>query len=176
MSHRKAATSLAFGRYHNHLTARGRARVRRAKASIATITLPSVALAAALSAAPPPYAQALPTPCTASSPGCQIVPGMHDGVQGQPCANWASYSYGYDPNGLFLACVSYDNGRSGTWSRAATISAGVKPIGSPCCPPEVSYCSTGYGALGQAPDGRPLTCVNGSAGWTWVPRPFGNLG
>lgn len=116
-------------------------------------------------------ASALPAACHADNPQCQIVPGMQDAVETQPCNNWTRYTYGFDPNGLYLACVSFDGGKTGMWSRSATL-AGVQTIGSPCCPPDVSYCPTGYGSLAQAPDGRPLTCADGS----WVAPPGGNLG
>lgn len=109
--------------------------------------------------------------CHADDPQCQIVPGMQDAVQGQPCDNWTRYTYGFDPNGSYLACVSFDGGKTGMWSKAATL-AGVKTIGSPCCAPDVSYCPTGYGTLAQAPDGRPLLCADG----IWVAPPRGNLG
>jgi hypothetical protein len=132
-----------------------------------------VALGAVGSAAP---AGAVPAPCQASNPGCQIVPGMQDGVQGQPCSNWTRYTYGFDPSGAYLACVSFDGGNSGVWSRSATISAGAKQIGSPCCPQDASYCPTGWGTLGQALDGRPMECSNASGAWIWAARPGGNLG
>lgn len=123
-----------------------------------------------------PAASAVPPACHASIPGCQIVPGMQDGVESQPCNNWASFSYGYDPNGMFLTCVSFDNGRTGKWARSATISAGAKAPGSPCCPEGASYCPTGWGTLGQAFDGRPMQCTSSGAGYRWTVLPNGNLG
>lgn len=116
-------------------------------------------------------ANAVPAACHADNPQCQIVPGMQDGVETQPCNNWTRYTFGFDPNGLYLACVSFDGGKTGKWSRSATL-AGVRTIGSRCCTPEVSYCPTGYGSLAQAPDGRPLLCSDGS----WVAPPGGNIG
>lgn len=101
---------------------------------------------------------------------------MQDGVEGQRCGSWTSYTYGFDPSGQYLACVSFGNGQSGVWSRSATISAGAKQIGSPCCPPEASYCATGWGAIGQAVDGRPVYCSDASGSWVWVAQPTDNQG
>jgi hypothetical protein len=144
-------------------------RLAAALALIVALIIPAVLIGIAPAAAVPP-------PCSASNPGCQIVPGMQDGVEGQPCSNWTRYTYGFGPSGEFLACASFDGGRSGIWSRSATISAGAKQVGSPCCPPEASYCPTGWGAIGQALDGRPLYCSNASGTWAWAAWPKGNLG
>jgi hypothetical protein len=115
--------------------------------------------------------------CHATIPNCDSVPGMQDGVVGQPCPSWTQYTFGFDPSGNFIACVSLNGGKSGRWSKSSVI-AGVKQIGTPCCNENVSYCPTGFGTLAQAPDGRPLQCnVLGSAtSGTWAVLPQGNLG
>ena len=136
------------------------------------------AIAVAATAISPPPASAYPeSPCHASAPNCAIVPGMHDGVPGQPCLSWTQNPYGFDPNGGFLAGVSFDGGRSGVWTKSAAV-AGVKQVGTPCCNENVSYCPTGFGTLAQAPDGRPLQCntVGSATTGTWVALPQGLLG
>jgi hypothetical protein len=140
------------------------------------LLLAAVFVAAIVIGSPTP-ADASPE-CHASIPNCSIIPGMHDAVPGQPCSSWTKFAYGFDPNGRFMACVSFDEGRSGEWTHSSTIAAGVKEIGSSCCGLEAAYCPTGYGNLGQAPDGRPLQCnvgVGGTTG-TWVAPPNGLQG
>jgi hypothetical protein len=132
--------------------------------------------AAAISGAVP--ASAYPeSPCHASAANCAIVPGMQDGVPGQPCPSWTQNPYGFDSNGGFLACVSFNGGGSGVWTKSATV-AGVKQAGTPCCTDGVSYCPTGFGTLAQDPDGRPLQCnIPGNATMgTWAVLPQGLLG
>jgi hypothetical protein len=126
---------------------------------------------------PPSPASANPaSPFHANMPNCDIVPGMHDGVTRQPRPSWTQYPYGFDPNGKFLACVSFD-GKSGVWTPSATV-AGVKQVGTPRCSDNVSYCPTGFGSLAQAPDGRPLQCntLGSATTGTWAALPQGLLG
>ncbi len=75
------------------------------------------------------------------------VPGMrNNAVLGAPCDNGKEFKYifGHGPNGETLACVDY------VWVGSAPL-VGVRQIGSSC-----------RGSLtAQAPDGRPLICVDG---------------
>lgn len=139
--------------------------------------LVAVAFVAAIAIGGPTPAAASPE-CHANIPNCSIVPGMHDAVSGQPCSSWTKFAYGFDPSGNFMACVSFNQGQSGEWTPSGTVAAGAKQVGSPCCSAEASYCPTGYGYLGQAPDGRPMKCdveVGGTNG-TWVAPPNGLRG
>jgi hypothetical protein len=61
--------------------------------------------AAAISGAGPASADPAST-CHATIPNCDIVPGMQDGVVGRPCPSWTQDTFGFDPNGNFIACVS----------------------------------------------------------------------
>ena len=136
--------------------------------------LAAAVAAAAISGAAP--AGANPPACHATIPNCDIVPGMQDGVVGQSCPSWTQFTFGFDPSGNFIACVSFDGGTS-RWSKSSVI-AGVKQVGTPCCNENVSYCPTGFGTLAQAPDGRPLQCntVGSATTGTWAALPQGNLG
>ena len=88
------------------------------------------------------------------------VPGMQNGaVEAEPCNNWSRYTFGWSLTGAVMACVSFDNGRSGMWSRSATL-VGVQQPGGPCKALDDRY----GGVLAQAPDGRPMRC----GGQTWV--------
>lgn len=132
--------------------------------------------AAAITAAAP--ASAHPTsPCHAYIAQCDVVPGMHDGVAGQPCDSWTRYPYGFDPKGKSIACVSFDGGSSGVWTPSVPV-AGVKEVDTPCCSQTASYCPTGFGSLAQAPDGSPLQCNTSGLATTgtWATLPRGLLG
>jgi hypothetical protein len=92
------------------------------------------------------------------------VPGMQHGVvESEPCANWERFTYGWSPDGDFMACVSFDSGKTGLWSKAVPV-VGVREPGTSC---DVSQ-----GYFAQAPDGRPLQCSNS----IWYPPPNGNWG
>jgi len=88
------------------------------------------------------------------------VPGMQSGVvEAQPCNNWSRYTFGWSSTGAVLVCVSFDDGRSGMWSRSATL-VGVQQPGGSCKGLDDRY----GGVLAQAPDGRPMRC----GGEMWV--------
>jgi hypothetical protein len=88
------------------------------------------------------------------------VPGMQHGVvEGQPCSNWQRFPFGVNPNGDYMACVSFDGGKTGDWAKSVA-PVGVREPGTACNPPQED--------LAQAPDGRPLQCSNSS--WFLLPR------
>ncbi len=115
---------------------------------LALTTSAAVAWSAAVGT---PTARADPAkPCHVRSPNCAVVPGMKDGVIGQPCSNWTRYTYGFGPSGEILACRSFDGGNSGQWAQGGS-PTGVREIGTPC--------SSRVGRSAKPPDGRPLWCL-----------------
>src|SRR5712675_1932867 len=115
------------------------------KRAFLLVTVTGVALFAAAPADADPAVG-----CTAENPGCAAVPGMRDGVEGQPCSTWTLNlnTYGFGPRGVIMACYSYDGGITSKWSDTPNL-VGVRDIGSPCSSWQVA----------QAPDGRPLRCL-----------------
>lgn len=92
------------------------------------------------------------------------LPGQYmNVVETQPCDNWERWTYGLSPSGEFMACVSFDGGKTGMWSKSAPV-AGIRQIGAPCS-------QANGDNLAQAPDGRPLLCDG-----VWLALPYGNLG
>jgi hypothetical protein len=85
-----------------------------------------VALAAAFGIAP---AHADPSGCTAGKPYCAIVPGVHDGVIGQPCRTPTQFAYGYDASGGVIECTGLSGQQSGTWRSLRAQLVGVHAIG-----------------------------------------------
>jgi hypothetical protein len=98
-----------------------------------------------------------------STPGLQF-----DVTTNQPCTNWVRYTYGVNPAGKPMACVSFDGGRTGKWSDSASV-VGVRQVGAPC---QEANAALG-GVIAQTADGRPMIC-DGARGF--VIRPNGNLG
>jgi hypothetical protein len=97
------------------------------------------------------------------------TPGLQFGVTtNQPCKNWTRYTYGVNPNGKPMACVSFDGGRTGLWSDSASV-VGVRQVGAPCQEADAAL----GGVIAQTADGRPMVC-DGPRGF--VIRPNGNLG
>jgi hypothetical protein len=97
------------------------------------------------------------------------TPGLQFGVvTNQSCNNWRRFTYGVNPSGKPMACVSFDGERSGQWSDSTSV-VGVRRVGAPCQDADQAL----GGVLAQTPDGRPMSC-DGPHGF--VVRPNGNQG
>lgn len=97
------------------------------------------------------------------------TPGLQFGVvTSQPCGNWMRYTYGVNPSGKPMACVSFDSGQSGLWSDSSSV-VGVRQVGAPCQEADQAL----GGVLAQTTDGRPMIC-DGARGF--VVRVNGNQG
>jgi hypothetical protein len=96
---------------------------------------------------------AAPPGCTAENQNCAIVPGMQDGVLGQPCPSFTEFTFGFSSTGGVIMCAGLPGAQFGTWFGPSVQLVGVRSTGDTC---------TG-GQMAQAPDGRPLRC--GTTGW-----------
>jgi hypothetical protein len=97
------------------------------------------------------------------------TPGLQLGVTTtQRCQNWTRYTYGVNPTGKPMACVSFDGGHTGLWSDSASV-VGVRQVGAPCQEADAAL----GGVVAQTSDGRPMVC-NGPSGF--MIRANGNLG